>query len=60
MMVRRAPVRGGGGGLTGGVAVLALSPSRSPAGGETQAGETVGTTGTDTRIGKLDQLYNIR
>ena len=53
MMVRRAPVTGG---LAGGVAVLGLSPTR--AGGETPAQENGGTA--DTRIGKLDQLYNIR
>ena len=53
MMVRRAPVTGG---LAGGVAVLGLSPTR--AGGETPAQESGGTA--DTRIGKLDQLYNIR
>lgn len=52
MMVRRAPVTGGAGG------VLALSPARSTAGGETATGETGGTA--ETRIGKLDQLYNIR
>ena len=58
MMVRRAPVTGG---LAGGVAVLGLSPTRAPAGGETAGPETGGGGGTsDTRIGKLDQLYNIR
>ena len=62
MMVRRAPVTGG---LAGGVAVLGLSPTRTPAGGETAVQETAGGGGgggggTDTRIGKLDQLYNIR
>ena len=55
MMVRRAPVTGG---LAGGVAVLGLSPTRTNTGGETAVQETGGTT--DTRIGKLDQLYNIR
>ena len=54
-MVRRAPVTGG---LAGGVAVLGLSPTRTAPGGETAVQETGGTT--DTRIGKLDQLYNIR
>ena len=57
MVRRQAPVSGGLGGP--GVSVLSLSPSRE-ARREcgTEAGESVGVP--DSRIGKLDQLYNIR